>query len=153
MIGLRPGVQGRITHQISQAHEGSVGGRLLYLNLCLIRTFLQFLCVLHPGVVLEHRFFLELVGATDQGKVVVESVVIEDLVIAFIVGVSIDSSHEARGSTADFGRLIRLGLCLSLHLGHQTGVWNGSVLPNGRSVGGLSVFLFNLRLIIDLILK
>ena len=83
----------------------------------------------------------------------VESVVIEDLVIAFIVGVSIDSSNEARGATTNFGRLIRLGLCLSLHLGHQTGMWNGSIFPNGRSIGGLSVFLFNLRLIIDLILK
>lgn len=143
-----------VAHQISQAHEGSVAGSLLYLNLCLIRTFLQFLCILHPCVVLLHRFFLELVCAADQGKVVVHGVVVEDLVVAaFIVGVSIDRSDEARGSTANFGRLIRLGLSLSLHLGDQTGIWNGSIFANRRSVGVLSVFLFNLRLIIDLVVK
>ena len=92
---LDVGMQRRIADQISQAHERSVAGGLLYL-LCLVRIFLQFLRVLHPCVVLLHGFFLELVGAADQRKVVVHGVVVEiviyveDLVVAaFIVGVLI----------------------------------------------------------------
>lgn len=84
----------------------------------------------------------------------VHGVLVEDLVVAaFIVGVSIDSSDEACGSTTNFGRLIRLSLSLSLHLGDQTGMWNGSIFANRRGVGVLSMFLFNLRLIIDLVVK
>ena len=105
-----------VANQISQANERSVGCRLLHLNLCLIRTFLQFLCILYSCVVLLHCFFLELVRATHQGEVVVQRVVVEDLVIAaFIVGVSIDCGDESCGSAAYFGRLVRLGL--GLHLG------------------------------------
>jgi hypothetical protein len=148
------GRQRRIADQISQAHEGSVAGGLLYQNLCLIGAFLQFLRILHSCVVLLHGFFLELVGAADQRKVVVHGIVVEDLVIAtFIVGVSIDSRYEARGAATNLGRLIGLGLSLSLHLSDQTGIWNGSIFANRRSVGILSMFLFNLRLIIDLVVK
>ena len=124
-------MQRRIAYQISQAHKRSITRQLIYLNLCLIRTFLQFLRILHSCVVLLHCFFLELVCATNQGKVVVQRVMVEDLVIAaFIVGVSVDSSYEACCSTAYFGCLVRLGLGLSLHLRYQTGVWNGTIFAN-----------------------
>ena len=77
-----------VANQISQANERSVGCRLLHLNLCLIRTFLQFLCILYSCVVLLHCFFLELVRATHQGEVVVQSVVVEDFrYVGFAVGV------------------------------------------------------------------
>jgi hypothetical protein len=140
-----------IAHQVSQAHKRSVAGRLLHLNLCLIRTFLQFLCILHPGVVLLHSFLLKLIRASNHGKVMVESVMVEDLVIAaFIVGVSVDRSHETCCSTANFRRLVCLGLCLSLslHLGHHTSVGHRSIFANWRSVSGSSVLLFNLKVLV-----